>query len=120
MAQTAPRRIPRHAAVFIKNAMVFSSGATNLASDPAAQYCEVIEIDASQIRPMIALPVTLERAAHRRAAAAGEGRDRLRRVMHGGQERGHGHVRRVLTEAVDRGEKVAPWVRSSFNAAHRM
>src|SRR2546422_11565030 len=27
-----------------------------LASDPAARYCEVIEIDASSLRPMMALP----------------------------------------------------------------
>jgi len=84
----------------------------NLASDPAAQYCEVIEIDASQIRPMIALPGDPGNGLHIgelpqpvkvEIAYAGS--------CTAGKKEDMDMYARVLTEAVDRGEKVAPWVR---------
>jgi len=84
----------------------------NLASDPDAQYCEVIEIDASQIRPMIALPGDPGNGLHIgelpqpvkvEIAYAGS--------CTAGKKEDMDMYARVLTEAVDRGEKVAPWVR---------
>jgi 3-isopropylmalate/(R)-2-methylmalate dehydratase large subunit len=84
----------------------------NLASDPDAQYCEVIEIDASQIRPMIALPGDPGNGLHIT--------DLPQRVKVGiayagsctaGKKEDMDMYARVLTEAVDRGERVAPWVK---------
>ena len=83
-----------------------------LASDPDAQYCEVIEIDAAQIRPMIALPGDPGNGLHIgelpqpvkvEIAYAGS--------CTAGKKEDMDMYARVLAEAVDRGEKVAPWVR---------
>jgi 3-isopropylmalate/(R)-2-methylmalate dehydratase large subunit len=83
-----------------------------LASDPDAVYCEVIEIDASQIRPMIALPgdpgnglhiSELPQPVKVEIAYAGS--------CTAGKKEDMDMYARVLTEAVDRGERVAPWVK---------
>jgi 3-isopropylmalate/(R)-2-methylmalate dehydratase large subunit len=83
-----------------------------LASDPDAVYCEVIEIDASQIRPMIALPgdpgngrniSELPQPVKVEIAYAGS--------CTAGKKEDMDMYARVLTEAVERGERVAPWVR---------
>jgi len=83
-----------------------------LASDPDAGYCEVIEIDAAAIRPMVALP-----------GDPGNGRyidelaDRVRVGIAyagsctAGKRADMDMYARVLREAVERGERVAPWVR---------
>src|SRR5690349_8575794 len=82
-----------------------------LASDPDAQYCEVIEIDAGEIRPMIALP-----------GDPGNGRaiDSSTRVRvdiayagscTAGKKEDMDMYARVLEAAAARGERVAPWVR---------
>ncbi len=84
----------------------------DLASDPDARYCEVIEIDAAQIRPMIALPGDPGNGLHIgelpqpvkvEIAYAGS--------CTAGKKEDMDMYARVLTEAVDRGERVAPWVR---------
>ena len=84
----------------------------DLASDADATYCEVIEIDAARIRPMVALPgdpgngryieelpgrVTVE-IAYAGSCTAGKKEDM-------------DMYARVLREAADRGERVAPGVR---------
>ncbi|HXI35099.1 MAG TPA: aconitase family protein [Gemmatimonadales bacterium] len=83
-----------------------------LASDPDAQYCEVIEIDASQIRPMIALPgdpgnglhiSELPQPVKVEIAYAGS--------CTAGKKEDMDMYARVLTDAVERGERVAPWVK---------
>ena len=83
-----------------------------LASDADAHYCEVIEIDASAIRPMIALPgdpgngVYIEEAAERvRVDIAYAG------SCTAGKKEDMDMYARVLDEAAARGERVAPWVR---------
>src|SRR3989454_1504935 len=83
-----------------------------LASDPDAEYCEVIEIDAAQLKPMIALPGDPGNGLH-----IGELADRVKVEIAyagsctAGKKEDMDMYARVLTEAVDRGEKVAPWVR---------
>src|SRR6266700_4373915 len=83
-----------------------------LASDPAAEYCEVIEIDAARIRPMIALPgdpgngLYIEDVGQRikvDIAYAGS--------CTAGKKEDMDMYARVLAEAAGRGERVAPWVR---------
>ncbi len=82
-----------------------------LASDPGAEYCQVIEIDAGMIRPLIALPgdpgngryiAEVERVrvdiAYAGSCTAGKKEDM-------------DMYARVLEEAAERGERVAPWVR---------
>jgi len=83
-----------------------------LASDPGAEYCEVIEIDAAAIRPMVALPgdpgngLCLDDAAERvRVDIAYAG------SCTAGKKADMDMYARVLQEATDRGERVAPWVR---------
>jgi homoaconitase/3-isopropylmalate dehydratase large subunit len=83
-----------------------------LASDPGAEYCEVIEIDAARIRPMIALPgdpgngLYIEDVGQRikvDIAYAGS--------CTAGKKEDMDMYARVLAEAAGRGERVAPWVR---------
>src|SRR5437867_7884610 len=83
-----------------------------LTSDPGAEYCEVIEIDAASIRPMIALPgdpgngLYIEDVGQRikvDIAYAGS--------CTAGNKEDTAMYARVLTEAAGRGERVAPWVR---------
>src|SRR5258708_2668401 len=84
----------------------------DLASDPDAEYCEVIEIDASQIRPMIALPRDPGNGRH-----IGELPQPVKvanayaRSCTAGKKEDMDMYARVLSEAVERGERVAPWVR---------
>ena len=83
-----------------------------LTSDPDAEYCELIEIDASRIRPMIALPgdpgngIDLSDAAEPvRVDIAYAG------SCTAGKKEDMDMYARVLAEAAARGERVAPWVR---------
>jgi 3-benzylmalate isomerase len=84
----------------------------DLASDPGASYCEVIEIDASAIRPMIALPgdpgngLPIEGSGERiRVDIAYAG------SCTAGKREDMDMYARVLEEAAARGARVAPWVR---------
>jgi 3-isopropylmalate/(R)-2-methylmalate dehydratase large subunit len=83
-----------------------------LASDADAEYCEVIEIDARRIRPMIALPgdpgngmsvAETAQAVRVDIAYAGSCTAGKKEVMD--------MYARVLADAAARGERVAPWVR---------
>ena len=83
-----------------------------LASDPAAGYCEVIEIDATSLRPMMALPgdpgngVDVDEAEQRiRVDIAYAG------SCTAGKKEDMDMYARVLREAAERGERVASWVR---------
>ena len=83
-----------------------------VASDPAAVYCEVIEIDASRVRPMIALPgdpgngVPIDESGVRiRVDIAYAG------SCTAGKKDDMDMYARVLREAAARGARVAPWVR---------
>ena len=83
-----------------------------LASDPGAEYCEVIEIDASRIRPMIALPgdpgngmSVAETTQPVRVDIAYAG------SCTAGKKEDMDMYARVLADAAARGERVAPWVR---------
>jgi len=84
----------------------------DLASDPDATYCQVIEIDAATIRPMVALPGDpgnglyideLPRRVNVEIAYAGS--------CTAGKKEDMDMYARVLKEAADRGERVAPGVR---------
>ena len=80
-----------------------------LASDPDARYCEVIEIDASAVRPLIALPGDPGNGRY-----IGEVAERVRvDIAYAGScTAGKKDMyARVLEEAEQRGERVAPWVR---------
>ena len=83
-----------------------------LASDPDAEYCQLIEIDAAQLKPMIALPGDPGNGLH-----IGELADRVKVEIAyagsctAGKKEDMDMYARVLKEAVDRGERVAPWVR---------
>jgi 3-isopropylmalate/(R)-2-methylmalate dehydratase large subunit len=83
-----------------------------LESDSGAEYCEVIEIDASSIRPMVALPGDPGNGVH--IEGAGE-RIRVDIAYAGsctaGKKADMDMYARVLAEAAERGERVAPWVR---------
>jgi 3-isopropylmalate/(R)-2-methylmalate dehydratase large subunit len=83
-----------------------------LASDPGAEYGEVIEIDAAAIRPMMALPgdpgngQSIDAAARRiRVDIAYAG------SCTAGKKEDMDMYARVLADAAERGERVAPWVR---------
>jgi 3-isopropylmalate/(R)-2-methylmalate dehydratase large subunit len=84
----------------------------DLASDPDAHYCEVIEIDASAIRPMMALPGDPGNGLY-----IDETADRIRVDIAyagsctAGKKEDMDMYARVLEEAATRGERVAPWVR---------
>jgi 3-isopropylmalate/(R)-2-methylmalate dehydratase large subunit len=81
------------------------------ASDPDARYCEVIEIDAARIRPMIALPGDpgngrpIEESKRVRVDIAYAG------SCTAGKKADMDMYARVLEEAAAQGQRVAPWVR---------
>jgi len=81
------------------------------ASDPHAEYCQVIEIDAGAIRPMIALPGdpgngrVIEESERVRVDIAYAG------SCTAGKRADMDMYARVLEQAAERGERVAPWVR---------
>src|SRR6267143_3226828 len=83
-----------------------------LASDPDAEYCEVIELDAASIRPMMALPGDPGNGLYIDAVA-----DRIKVDIAyagsctAGKKEDMDMYARVLAEAAGRGERVAPWVR---------
>jgi 3-isopropylmalate/(R)-2-methylmalate dehydratase large subunit len=83
-----------------------------LASDAGAEYCQVIEIDAGAIRPLIALPGDPGNGRHIAEVA-----ERLRVDIAyagsctAGKKADMDMYARVLEEAAERGERVAPWVR---------
>lgn len=83
-----------------------------LFSDPDAGFCEVIEIDASSVRPMIALPGDPGNGLY--IDDVGE-RIRVDIAYAGsctaGKKEDMDMYARVLAEAATRGERVAPWVR---------
>ncbi len=83
-----------------------------LSSDAGAEYCQVIEIDAGAIRPLIALPG--DPGNGRYIADAAE-RVRVDIAYAGsctaGKKEDMDMYARVLEEAAERGERVAPWVR---------
>ncbi|HWP38703.1 MAG TPA: aconitase family protein [Gemmatimonadales bacterium] len=83
-----------------------------LASDPDAEYCEVIEIDAGTIRPMVALPGD---PGNGRTIAELGGRVKVDIAYAGsctaGKKEDMDMYARVLAEAAGRGLRVAPWVR---------
>ena len=83
-----------------------------LASDPKAQYCEVIEIDASRLKPMVALPGDPGNGAYIDEL----GKPVLVEIAYAGsctagKKEDMDMYARVLQEALDRGERVAPGVR---------
>ena len=84
----------------------------DLASDLGAEYCEVIEIDAAVIRPMMALPGDPGNGQYIEDAPA---RVRVNIAYAGsctaGKKADMDMYARVLAEAAERGERVAPWVR---------
>ncbi len=84
----------------------------DLASDPDAVYCEVIQIDAARIRPMVALPGD---PGNGRSIAELPGRVKVEIAYAGsctaGKKDDMDMYARVLREAADRGERVAPGVR---------
>jgi len=83
-----------------------------LFSDPGADYCEVIEIDAAAIRPMIALPGDPGNGLY-----IGDVTQRIKVDIAyagsctAGKKEDMDMYARVLAEAAARGERVAPWVR---------
>ncbi len=83
-----------------------------LASDADAEYCEVIEIDASGLRPMIALPGDPGNGLYIDAVTE---RIKVDIAYAGsctaGKKEDMDMYARVLAEAAGRGERVAPWVR---------
>jgi len=83
-----------------------------LSSDAGAEYCQVIEIDAGALRPLIALPGD---PGNGRAIAEAAERVRVDIAYAGsctaGKKEDMDMYARVLEEAAERGERVAPWVR---------
>ncbi len=83
-----------------------------LASDPGAEYCEVLEFDASRLKPMVALP-----GDPGNGLLIGELPDRVRVGIAyagsctAGKKEDMDMYARVLQAAVERGERVAPWVK---------
>ncbi len=84
----------------------------DLASDPGAVYWKVIEIDAARIRPMVALPGD---PGNGRSIEELPGRVQVEIAYAGsctaGKKEDMDMYARVLREAADRGERVAPGVR---------
>ena len=83
-----------------------------LASDPGAEYSTVIEIDAAAVRPMLAFPGD---PGNGMAIDDAVGRIRVDIAYAGsctaGKQEDMDMYARVLRDAVNRGERVAPWVR---------
>jgi len=83
-----------------------------LSSDAGAEYCHVIEIDAGAIRPLVALPGD---PGNGRSIAEAAERVRVDIAYAGsctaGKKEDMDMYARVLEEAAERGERVAPWVR---------
>ena len=83
-----------------------------LASDQGAEYCEVIEVDAAAIQPMVALP-----GDPGNGISIGELPDRVKVEIAyagsctAGKKEDMDMYARVLREAAGRGERVAPGVR---------
>ncbi len=83
-----------------------------LASDPGAEYCEVLEFDASRLQPMVALP-----GDPGNGLLIGELPDRVKVGIAyagsctAGKKEDMDMYARVLQEAIERGERVAPWVK---------
>ena len=83
-----------------------------LESDPGAEYCDVIEIDAGAMRPMLALP-----GDPGNGLSLGDAGERVRVDIAyagsctAGKKEDMDMYARVLSEAAARGERVAPWVR---------
>jgi len=83
-----------------------------LFSDPDARYCEVIEIDAAVIRPMIALPGDPGNGRY-----IDESPERIKVDIAyagsctAGKKEDMDMYARVLREATERGARVAPWVK---------
>ena len=84
----------------------------DLASDPEASYCEIIELDAATLRPMVALPGDPGNGLHIDELP---GRVNVEIAYAGsctaGKKEDMDMYARVLKEAADRGERVAPGVR---------
>ena len=84
----------------------------DLASDPDAVYCETIEIDAARLRPMVALPGDPGNGLYIDELP---GRVKVEIAYAGsctaGKKEDMDMYARVLQEALDRGERVAPGVR---------
>jgi 3-isopropylmalate/(R)-2-methylmalate dehydratase large subunit len=82
-----------------------------LQSDPEAEYCEVLEIDATTIQPMLALPgdpgngVPITNGEKTRVDIAYAG------SCTAGKKEDMDMYARVLREAAERDQRVAPWVR---------
>jgi len=83
-----------------------------LSSDAGAEYCQVIEIDAGAIRPLVALPGD---PGNGRSIPEAAERVRVDIAYAGsctaGKKEDMDMYARVLEEAAERGERVAPWVR---------
>ena len=83
-----------------------------LASDPGAEYREVLEFDASRLQPMVALP-----GDPGNGLLIGELPDRVKVGIAyagsctAGKKEDMDMYARVLQEAIERGERVAPWVK---------
>ncbi|MGH7608157.1 MAG: aconitase family protein, partial [Gemmatimonadales bacterium] len=82
-----------------------------LGSDPGAEYCEVIEIDAAAVQPMLALPGDPGNGI---AIGDAPGRIRVDIAYAGsctaGKKEDMDMYARELSEAAARGERVASWV----------
>ncbi|HTY06195.1 MAG TPA: aconitase family protein [Gemmatimonadales bacterium] len=84
----------------------------DLASDPGAEYCEVIEIDASRLKPMVALPGDPGNGAYiDELGAPVKVEIAYAGSCTAGKKEDMDMYARVLKEAVDRGQHVAPGVK---------
>jgi 3-isopropylmalate/(R)-2-methylmalate dehydratase large subunit len=83
-----------------------------LASDPGATYCETIEIDARALKPMVALPGD---PGNGRTIGELGSKVKVDIAYAGsctaGKKEDMDMYARVLVEAAQRGQRVAPWVR---------
>jgi len=84
----------------------------DLASDPGAEFCEVIEIDASRLKPMVALPGDPGNGAYiDELGAPVKVEIAYAGSCTAGKKEDMDMYARVLKEAVDRGQHVAPGVK---------